>query len=79
MSDARTVFPLASAVGEATAGGEPLLLDGMEVLFDRTVGLYSVELEPRAAQAPARAPPPAPAVRAAARNGPSTHGNRILH
>lgn len=70
MSDSETVFPLAAASGDATAAGEPLLLDGMEVLFDRTVGLYPVELEPKPAPTPSRG---------AATNGRSARGNGALH
>ena len=44
MTAMRTDFP----VGFAYAlGEEPLMLDGMEVLFDRTVGLAPVTLVPK--------------------------------
>lgn len=58
MSDRRqTLFPSFELSVELGATQEPLLLDGMEVLFDQTVGLYPVTLEPtepEAADAPGR-------------------------
>lgn len=52
MSAPRTVFPLSADEGDLAPGSSPILMDGMEVLFHRTVALYPVKLEP--------APPPAP-------------------
>ena len=44
----RTDFPVFAAGYSRAAGDAPLMLDGMEVLFDRTVGLAPVILEPKA-------------------------------
>jgi hypothetical protein len=44
----RTDFPVFSAGYAKASGDAPVMLDGMEVLFDRTVGLAPVVLEPKA-------------------------------
>lgn len=46
MSQRQTLFPSFELSVELGSSQEPLLLDGMEVLFDQTVGLYPVNLEP---------------------------------
>jgi hypothetical protein len=69
MSAPRTLFPLAAG---DTPGAPPTLLDGMEVLFDRTVGLYPVELEPTPGEAVA------PRAGAPARNG-TANGTGLRH
>jgi hypothetical protein len=43
----RTDFPVFAAGYTKAAGDAPVMLDGMEVLFDRTVGLAPVVLEPK--------------------------------
>ena len=48
MTTRRTDFPVFAAGYSRVAGDAPLMLDGMEVLFDRTVGLAPVILEPKA-------------------------------
>jgi len=48
MTTRRTDFPVFAAGYSRAAGDAPLMLDGMEVLFDRTVGLAPVILEPKA-------------------------------
>ena len=51
----RTDFPVFAAGYTKGSGDAPIMLDGMEVLFDRTVGLAPVLLEPKAGKgAPAR-------------------------
>jgi hypothetical protein len=48
----RTLFPrLSQATGRRT-DATPVMLDGMEVLFDRTAGLYPVQVEPTDAVKP---------------------------
>jgi len=56
MSAPRSVLPQAAGEDEAAPGSSPILVDGMEVLSHRTVGLYPVRIEP----APAAAPVPQP-------------------
>ncbi|MFN8570857.1 MAG: hypothetical protein U0132_02300 [Gemmatimonadaceae bacterium] len=51
----RTDFPVFSAGYSRAAGDAPVMLDGMEVLFDKTVGLAPVTLEPKAGK-PAEGP-----------------------
>jgi len=53
MTTPRTDFPVFAAGYTRAAGDAPIMLDGMEVLFDRTVGLAPVILEPKAGKAPA--------------------------
>ncbi len=48
----RTDFPLFPADHVRAAGDAPILLDGMEVLFDKKVGLAPVTLE-RTSKTPA--------------------------
>ena len=45
MSETRTRFPRLDPGYGRAMGSEPILLDGMEVLFDETVGLYPVNLD----------------------------------
>lgn len=51
MSTMRNDFPVfAGGLTQAmAANGAPIMLDGMEVLFDKTVGLAPVRLVPRSA------------------------------
>jgi hypothetical protein len=42
------LFPVFVRAYELTAGESPIMLDGMEVLFDKTVGFYPVRIEPKA-------------------------------
>ena len=42
-------FPLFATAYELAPGESPTMLDGMEVLFDRTVGFYPVRIEPKKA------------------------------
>ena len=44
MTTPRSDFPVFSSGFSRTLGDAPVLLDGMEVLFDRTVGLAPVTL-----------------------------------
>ena len=44
MTQFRSDFPVFSGGYTRQQGDPPILLDGMEVLFDRTVGLYAVSL-----------------------------------
>ena len=48
MTTHRTDFPVFAAGYSRAAGDAPVMLDGMEVLYDRTVGLAPVTLEPKA-------------------------------
>jgi hypothetical protein len=45
-----TQFPVFATAYEKAPEDEPVMLDGMEVIFDRTVGLYPVQatFEPEA-------------------------------
>jgi hypothetical protein len=43
----RNDFPLFQAGYSLAAGDAPVMLDGMEVLYDRTVGLAPVTLVPK--------------------------------
>jgi hypothetical protein len=77
MTDSPTAFPLLSTGYERPQQTEPIMLDGMEVLFQRSVGLYPVMLEPKKHAAGEDGPLPARAEalgrRAARRHG---HPNR---
>ena len=55
MTTRRTDFPVFAAGYSRAAGDAPLMLEGMEVLFDRTVGLAPVTLAPKDGQ-PAAGP-----------------------
>lgn len=68
MSAPRTVFPMALGDQELAPDASPVMVDGMEVLFHRTVGLYPVEIELKPA-----APPATPGDRAA----PGRRGNGL--
>ena len=46
MRQRRSDFPVHEHAYELGAGEQPVLLDGMEVLFDKTVGLAPVALVP---------------------------------
>lgn len=61
MTMRRTDFPVFAAGYTHAAGAAPVMLDGMEVLFDKTVGLAPVSLEPKAGE-----PPEGPGARSAA-------------
>ena len=52
MSSQRNDFPLFDGGYVRAAGDAPIMLDGMEVLFDRTVGLAPVTLVPKKGHAP---------------------------
>jgi hypothetical protein len=52
MTSQRTDFPLFDGGYAKALGDAPIMLDGMEVLFDRTVGLAPVTLVPKKGQAP---------------------------
>jgi hypothetical protein len=52
MSSQRNDFPLFDGGYVRAAGDAPIMLDGMEVLFDRTVGLAPVTLVPKKGTAP---------------------------
>lgn len=41
----RSDFPVFASGFQHTPGDAPIMLDGMEVVFDRTVGLYPVHLD----------------------------------
>ncbi|MEP7382128.1 MAG: hypothetical protein ABI910_10605 [Gemmatimonadota bacterium] len=47
MTNRRTDFPVLAACYSRAAGDAPVMLDGMEVLYDRTVGLAPVNLAPK--------------------------------
>ena len=53
MTAPRTDFPVFSAGYARALGDAPVMLDGMEVLFDRTVGLAPVTLVPKKTAMPA--------------------------
>jgi hypothetical protein len=40
-------FPVFATAYQLAAGESPVMLDGMEVLFDRTIGFYPVRIEPK--------------------------------
>ena len=46
-------FPVFATAYQLAAGEAPVMLDGMEVLFDRTIGFYPVRIEPKKEAAPA--------------------------
>jgi hypothetical protein len=48
MTTRRTDFPVFAAGYSRAAGDTPVMLDGMEVLYDNTVGLAPVNLAPKA-------------------------------
>ena len=56
MTTRRTDFPVFASGYSRAAGDAPVMLDGMEVLYDRTVGLAPVNLAPKGGQQPAEAP-----------------------
>ena len=47
MTSERTDFPVFAAGYTRALGDSPVMLDGMEVLFDKTVGLAPVTLVPK--------------------------------
>ena len=47
MTQQRTDFPTFPEGYTRSLGGAPIMLDGMEVLFDKTVGLAPVTLVPK--------------------------------
>ena len=47
MTTLRSDFPVFAAGYTRASGDAPVMLDGMEVLFDRTVGLAPVILAPK--------------------------------
>ena len=47
MTTLRSDFPVFAAGYVRASGDAPVMLDGMEVLFDRTVGLAPVILTPK--------------------------------
>jgi hypothetical protein len=47
MTPQRSDFPVFQAGYTRASGGAPVMLDGMEVLFDKTVGLAPVTLVPK--------------------------------
>lgn len=47
MTTERTDFPVFEAGYARALGDSPVMLDGMEVLFDKTVGLAPVTLVPK--------------------------------
>jgi hypothetical protein len=47
MTTLRSDFPVFTAGYTRASGDAPVMLDGMEVLFDRTVGLAPVILTPK--------------------------------
>lgn len=51
MSMQRTDFPVFAGSFGTALGEAPIMLDGMEVLFDKTVGLAPVTLVPKPAGA----------------------------
>jgi hypothetical protein len=51
MSDASKTFPLLATGYDRKKQDAPIMLDGMEVMFERTVGLYPVTLDPKKAAA----------------------------
>jgi hypothetical protein len=48
MNEERTDFPVFEAGFTRSESDTPVMLDGMEVLFDKTVGLAPVTLVPKA-------------------------------
>jgi hypothetical protein len=65
MSGFVTAFPLFATAYDLTAAGSPtIMLDGMEVLFDKTAGFYPVRIEPK----------PEAAQNGQAKNGKSGNG-----
>jgi hypothetical protein len=59
MNESPKRFPLLATGYDRTQQDTPIMLDGMEVLFERTVGLYPVTLDPhRKAEASASAASP---------------------
>jgi hypothetical protein len=46
MTPPRSDFPVFANGYTRALGDAPIMLDGMEVLFDKTVGLYAVSLTP---------------------------------
>lgn len=53
MTIQRTDFPVFEASYTRALGDPPVMLDGMEVVFDKTVGLAPVTLVPRSTKAAA--------------------------
>ena len=51
MTTRRTDFPVFATGYSRAAGDAPVMLDGMEVLYDRTVGLAPVILAPKGGKA----------------------------
>lgn len=54
MTIQRTDFPVFEGSYTRALGDPPVMLDGMEVLFDKVVGLAPVTLVPKAAKAATR-------------------------
>ncbi|MGQ0648552.1 MAG: hypothetical protein ACT4P7_13385 [Gemmatimonadaceae bacterium] len=50
MTTQRTDFPVFEAGYTRALGDAPIMLDGMEVLFDKAVGLAPVTLVPKASK-----------------------------
>ncbi len=66
MSGSASAFPVFATAYELTTDGSPaIMLDGMEVLFDKTAGFYPVRIEPK----------PEPAANGQPKNGKSGNGN----
>jgi len=72
MTSTRTRLPIYLQGYQLAQGAPRIMLDGMEVLFDRTVGFYPVRVEP----APAPAPAPAAGNGHRPGNGHSAPGGR---
>lgn len=53
MTPPRNDFPVFASGYTRSLGDAPIMLDGMEVLFDRTVGLAPVTLIPKKGATPA--------------------------
>jgi len=51
MTTDRTDFPVFEAGYTRALGDTPVMLDGMEVVFDKTIGLAPVTLVPKTAKA----------------------------
>ena len=51
MTTNRTDFPVFEAGYTRALGDSPVMLDGMEVVFDKTVGLAPVTLVPKSGKA----------------------------
>jgi hypothetical protein len=56
MTQARTMFPVRVDGMALSFDTQPVMLDGMQVLFDKTVGLYPVQVEAKEAVRPPATP-----------------------